>query len=364
MRYISLLIVVLTVIAATDIRAQNELGSVLKFSLGARGLALGQAAVATTEGPSALLTNSAAIGTYSGYGATIGYGSALPMTREESTLQAAVAGALFPGKLALGASYVKSNLEGTGWYLRNSLARIHAAYRPMENLSVGVSLNSQRYEASYELRDEGNNSLGTIDYDVTAMDFGLSARYELRSVAFNSDALQFGLDIENLLDTKFTLQHRLISSEETEVPKPQYLRLGAAWSIPLAPEEDGSLNPTLIVGGGMTASSAYAWYNDTTSYPLYPGVTLAFRMWDMVTVSWNREEETNAFVVTPSYPMQRLGIMADLPIGEWLKLSFPVILTVDYCYWIEVGDTSLLSSIRGDDDWDRNVLAIGISVLR
>ncbi|MBE0643948.1 MAG: hypothetical protein IH600_07695 [Bacteroidetes bacterium] len=364
MRYISLLIVVLTVIAATEIRAQDEIGSVLTFSLGARGLALGQAAVATAEGPSALLTNSAAIGGYSGYGATIGYGSSLPTTTDESTLQGAVAGTLLPGTLSLGASYIKSNLDGMGWYLRNSLARIHAAYRPMENLSVGVSLNSYRYEASYVRRDEGNNVLGTIDDDVTAFDFGLSARYELRSVAFGDDALQIGLDIENLIDTKVKLEHRIEFPAEVEVRKPQYLRFGAAWSIPLAPNEGGSLNPTLIVGSGITAARDYFLYKDTTSYPLYPGVTLALRLWDMVTVSWNREEETNAFSAIPSYPMQRLGIMADLPIGEWLKLSYPVMLSVDYCYWTELGDTSIISSLRRNDDWNRNVLAVGISVLR
>jgi hypothetical protein len=364
MRRIPLLMTVLVICIAPGIRAQDEIGSILKFSLGARGLALGQAAVATAEGPSALFTNSAAIGGYSGYGATIGFGSALPTTTDESTLQGTIAGALLAGKLSLGASYVKSNLDGTGWYLRHSLARIHAAYRPLESLSVGVSLNSYGYETSFETRDEGNNLLGTVDYDVTAMDFGLSARYKLQSVAFGDDALHFGIDIENLLDTKFKLENRIEAPTEVEVRKPQYLRIGAAWSIPLAPNEGGSLNPTLIVGGGMTASRSYSFYKDTTSYPLYPGVTLALRMWDMVTVSWNREEETNAFSEIPSYPMHRLGIMADLPIGKWLKLSYPVMLSVDYCYWTELGNTDNIISIRRDDDWNRNVLAIGVSVLR
>jgi hypothetical protein len=363
MRYISLLIVVITLSAASNIRAQDEIGSILTYALGARGLALGQAAVATAEGPSALLTNSAAIGKYSGYGATIGFGSALPTTTDESTLQVAAAGAIIPGTLAIGASYVKSNLDWSESYLRHSLTRIHAAFRPVEEISIGVSLNSYGYATSFQRRDEGNNILGTIEDDVSVMDLGISARTEFHSIGFDEDVIQIGLDAENLFDTKFPLTYPTSVEEEIEVPKPRYLRVGAAWSIPLAPNEGGSLNPTLIVGGGMTASRAYSLYKDTTSYPLHPGVTLALRMWDIVTISWNREVETNAFAKTSSYPFSRLGVMADLPIGAWLHLPYPVMLSVDYCYWTELGDTSNLYFYRRDEDWNRNVLAVGLAVI-
>ncbi len=333
-----------------------QIGSEFSHLRGARNIAWGQAAVAASDGAAAMHMNSAALGGISGYSLIAGNGQMLPTIVDVTAVDLYMAGAVLPGRLGVGATWSTFNMGEDNWSIDHSLLRLHGGYRVSEWLDVG--LEAARYSIASEgltRRDESNNIIGTTDGEGDeAYDIGLSSRAILKDLTVKGDAVTIGLQIVNLFDTQ--ANNAELNTYGTLYDKTRHVRLGALWSIPLEDADASSLRPRFLFGAGATMTRVAG-----NSANVYPGITVGASVLDMVTLLFNYEEEIdNGEAYFLWYPVIRIGILTDLPVGEWLGLDNRLDVSLDYTFWEQQGETAYMEYLRRDDDWPREAWAIGI----
>ncbi len=352
----SLRIALLVLVFTGSVSAQFTVSS-LAYLRGARNVALGQAAVAVARGTDAVFVNAARLASFEGYGLMIGSGEPLPFVPQESAMDMAVAGAIVPGRLGMGLSYSSTNLDlEEGRYSFESQAGIHAGYRLLDWLDVGVQASYYYLHSRVEQRSAGNTLLEIAEPKSSTVDLGIAAHSSFDAALLPGDELSFGIQAVNLLDPKIEPEvEGTLGSEKTA--KYRYVRIGAAWSIPCYIDaEETPSRPRLLLGAGAAIVRSSA----ETSHVL-PGLTMAASFYDLVTLSWNFEADiADDGSPIPSYPLHRFGILSDLPVGDWLGLGKDLRISLDYCYCLVMGDMRAFVPWRGNDDWNRSIVSLGI----
>jgi len=304
-----------------------QFGGEFSFLRSARNIAMGETAVAGSDGVGAALVNAAALARIEGYEMSVGSGDLVPYVFVESTAtwDFAVGAEVLPGTLGAGLSYstIQQDFDDASYH--TSLLQLHGGMRITDYLDIGVE--GRWYHSADEgfvRRDEGNNIISKDPFSGGAIDAGLSARLGFASIASEGDSLMIGLQLANIFNTDPPeYEPDVISNYQ----KSRHLRVGVLWSLPIS-EKSYSSNPRFFAGVGATVvNGAYE------GHAVYPGLTFGLSLFDMLKLMWTYSDQIDdGSFWTLWYATSTLGARVDLPVSRWLEMSQHLCVSIDACY--------------------------------
>ena len=241
-----------------------------------------------------------------------------------------------------------------------SIVGLHYAYSIDKNISTGITLNY--YYRTFQIEDWTTQQRQYKDHSGNSFDFNLSGLYSFPKSSFlENDILKFGIQLQNILNTKVSYDQNPYYSEND---KYQLFRSGMSYSVnpdflKKIPMEIMFVFDAILIG------AQYKFDDLLLNY----GIELT--VFNLLSLSFGRENEKRINLekgvtyYNPQQPVNRYGFGLKLPVSNYFKMNSQLLIFLDYCYsdWNYIDESKVETFDPYDNEFfklDRSAYSIKI----